>query len=91
MGKFLITYDLNSPGQKHKEFSELIVKLFPKHINYWETSYLIDTNLNAKEIMIHLKHLLDNNDCVLVSEVTGQFNGWFTDKERNEINSFFKS
>lgn len=68
MKNFIIDYDLNKDGQ---DYSKLISAI--KDFNYHElckSSWVIKSDLSAKEIRdILLKHI-DNNDNLFVAEIS---------------------
>ena len=60
MAVLLITYDLNSPGQKH---SKLLAKIKEYScVKLSESSYAIETNLSVQSVFDYLKPLIDSND-----------------------------
>lgn len=79
---FLITYDLNAPGQNYDKIIELIKgDLSLSYCAYWKSSFLIKSNFTAHEINDKLKPYYDRNDRVLVIEVSKNYSGWLTDDQ----------
>jgi hypothetical protein len=84
---FIITYDLNSPGQKYDE----VIKVIKNEISvswckYWESAFLFTSNLNPNQMLDKLKPYLDQGDKMIILEVTNNKNGWLTQKQWNWIN-----
>lgn len=68
--KYLVTYDLNTPG---KNYYSLINKI--KSYSYakvCESTWIIRSNSNAVQLRDELRHLLDSNDRLFVSKLTGE-------------------
>lgn len=72
---FLITYDLNQPGQKYNELYESIKKC-GAWAHYLDSTWLVDTSLTADGIYNQLKPTLDENDMILVIGLTRDYSGW---------------
>lgn len=84
---YLITYDLNSPGQKYDDVIEAIKSTSTNWCHYWDSSYLIKSNCQtAEEVFDKIKPHLDKNDRVLVIEVKNNKQGWLTEEQWNYIN-----
>lgn len=86
---YMITYDLNSPGQKYDDVINAIKEASTGvWCTYWKSSYLIKSNYQtAKEVFEKIKPHLDENDSVLVIEVKNNKQGWLTNKQWNYINN----
>ena len=65
MSVYLITYDLNAPGQKHAKVLEKI-KAYGTYAPLSESSYAIVTNNSATTVFNGFKPLIDENDHLLV-------------------------
>jgi hypothetical protein len=66
MPVYLVTYDLNSPGQKHAKVLEKI-KSFDRWARLSESSYAIVSSGSPKDIYEkNFMPLLDNNDTLYV-------------------------
>lgn len=65
MSVFLVTYDLNAPGQKHAKVLEKIKSFNWAKLS--ESSYAIESNSSPKEIFdTYFEPLLDGNDTLYV-------------------------
>jgi hypothetical protein len=64
----LVTYDLNSPGQKYQRLIQTI-----KSTGDWchclESTWLLRTSLTAEQVATHLRQQIDANDNLLVIAV----------------------
>ena len=87
---YMITYDLNSTGQRYNELISAIKKASNGcWCTFWKSSYLIQSPLSLSQITDRLKPYLDSNDRLLVIEVKRNYRGWLTDDERSYINDMF--
>ena len=87
---YMITYDLNSTGQRYNELINAIKKTANGcWCTFWKSSYLIQSPLSPSQITDRLKPYLDSNDRLLVIEVKRNYQGWLTDDERSYINDMF--
>lgn len=83
----MITYDLNSPGQKYDEIISLIKgEISISYCSYWKSSFLIKSNYSANEIFEKLKPHLDQGDKMIVIEVQNHKQGWLTKTQWKFIN-----
>ncbi|WP_456077926.1 hypothetical protein [Mogibacterium diversum] len=87
---YMITYDLNSTGQRYNELISAIKGASNGcWCTFWKSSYLIQSPLSPSQITDRLKPYLDSNDRLLVIEVKRNYQGWLTDDERSYINDMF--
>ena len=68
---YIIGYDLNKSGQDYDTLIEEI-----KKIGAWwhhlDSTFIVKSNLSAKEIRTNLKQYIDDNDELLVAVLTGE-------------------
>lgn len=85
---YMITYDLNNPGQNYEKLIEAIKKASNGiWCSFWKSSFLIQSNfITADEVLKKIKDYLDSNDRLIVIEVTNNYQGWLADEEWNYIN-----
>lgn len=85
---YMITYDLNSPGQNYDKVIEAIKDASNGvWCTFWKSSYLIKSNFkSADDVFAKIKPHLDGNDKVLVIEVKNNKQGWLTKEEWKYIN-----
>lgn len=87
---YMITYDLNSTGQRYNELISAIKEASNgRWCTYWKSSYLIQSPLSPSQIADRLKPYLDSNDRLIVIEVKRNYEGWLTDDEWSYINDMF--
>ena len=87
---YMITYDLNSAGQRYNELISAIKGASNgRWCTYWKSSYLIQGPLSPSKIADRLKPYLDSNDRLIVIEVKRNYEGWLTDDEWSYINDMF--
>lgn len=80
MPAVLITYDLNSPGQKYEGLHQAI-----KAQGAWwkdlESTWLVVTSRSPQEVFNALKPFIDGTDRAIVVDIAGQnYAGWLTDE-----------
>lgn len=75
MNTILISYDLNTPGQ---DYDKLIEKL-KSYGTYWhhlDSFWIIKTNQTYEQVRDIMETYLDNNDELLVIDITGDPAAW---------------
>ncbi|TLG72088.1 hypothetical protein [Culicoidibacter larvae] len=74
---YIITYDLNAPGQKYNEVIETIKTTLSTGVwcSFWKSSYVFRSNLTPTEMMSCLNPLLDSDDRVFICELNENYNG----------------
>ncbi|HEI8067660.1 TPA: hypothetical protein SLA09_000215 [Staphylococcus aureus] len=84
---YMLTYDLNSPGQKYEELINVIKKEISNgHCNYWKSSFLFRSSLSTSEMIEKLKPYLDSGDKLFVTEIVNNKQGWLTKEQWDFIN-----
>ncbi|MCP4360700.1 MAG: hypothetical protein GY796_22050 [Chloroflexi bacterium] len=83
---YSIHYDLKRPGQNYNDLYEAI-KSCGGWWHYLDSTWLVDTNLNANGIWDKLSPHVDKNDQVLVIGVTNDYQGWLSKDAWEWINS----
>lgn len=82
MASYLITYDLDKPGQDYSDVLKTI-----KNLGGWarlsESSYVVSCQLTVQQIYDRLKQYLDNNDQLYVIHVSNPWTG-FGPKDVND-------
>jgi len=68
-----LSYDLNKPEQDYKELIERLNKYQNKHI--MKSTWIIKTDEDANTIFQKVKPHLDQNDTLLISEITSNRQG----------------
>lgn len=76
---YIITYDLSKPEHEYSElFAE--IKSFESWWHFMESTWLIDVDINAKEICNKLEPHTKIGDYLLVIEAGNDVEGWLPDK-----------
>jgi hypothetical protein len=70
MGKYLVSYDLDKPGQDYSRLISEIERLGGVRVLYSE--WLLRSNANAEQLRDHLWAFIDSNDMLLVVTLTGE-------------------
>ncbi len=82
MAAYMITYDLNSSGQKYDKVIQAIKDSSTgAWCSYWKSSYLIKSSLTPNQISDNIKPHLDSNDHLIIIEVKNNYQGWLSDKQ----------
>ena len=80
MNKYLITYDLANKQIKSYENLYTALKSLGPWWHYLDSTWIIKTNINSKDIWNNLKdHINTNNDRILITKISdGDREGWLT-------------
>ena len=70
---YLITYDLNAPRQDYQTLFSAIEQISNGYTRCLKSVWLINTNLNADQIVHKLLNYIDENDGLFVAKVTSDF------------------
>jgi len=88
MAILLVTYDLNSPGQKYAKVHGYL-KSFT-HCKGMESVWLLDTTVSPGHVRDGLKTIVDNNDTIFVVKLNRSWSSlsyscgeWLNDGARN--------
>lgn len=68
MNTYVVTYDLDKPGQNYNSLKDAI-ELYPNWVKVTESCYCIQSYLKADEIAKDLKNKIDLNDKLFISEI----------------------
>lgn len=81
MKGYIISYDLNSPGQNYSGLHDAIkkFKVCDGYMKYLDSTYVVISQLSAKEIFDILYQYLDNSDRILIIEVIGHWHAQLPD------------
>lgn len=71
MKSYVISYDLNKPGQDYAKLYEAI-KSYGTWWRNLESTWIIKSNSIASQIRDYLKQFIDKNDKLLVVTLTGE-------------------
>ena len=82
---YLISYDLNRPGQGYARLYDGIKEL-GAWWHYLDSTWLVDTNLTSRQIFERLRSRIDANDRLLIIGVTRDYSGWLPGDAWNWIN-----
>ncbi len=76
---YSINYDLKKPGQDYEDLFQAIKGCGPWW-HYLDSTWLVDTSLDADGIWKRLKPAVDENDFFLIVGVTKDYSGWLPEK-----------
>lgn len=83
---YMISYDLNTPGQKYTKLKEKIESL-GTWCHYLESTYLLKTHLSVYEVQDALAPCFDSNDKMLVCQVIKPIAGLLTSDNWDWVHS----
>lgn len=75
MPAYLITYDLNSPGQKHQKLHSFITEHFP-YAKLSESSFAVKSKKSSEQVFDLVKGYIDSNDDLFVIQLTRPYSGY---------------
>lgn len=88
MAAYLITYDLNKPGQNYPKLYDVIKELGSYWCHPLESVWLVKSNLTVDEISNKILSVIDKtNDYLFVVEVNNHKQGWLTEDVWNHLNT----
>ncbi len=70
MNKYLVSYDLDKPGQDYHRLIKELERIGALKVLYSEWIYR--TTSSAKDVRDHLRQFIDGNDMLLVVGLTGE-------------------
>jgi len=82
---YVISYDLNSPGQKYQKIKEAIESC-GESIKPMESFWLLDSELTCSSISEKVRQAHDTNDRHLVMRLSSECQGWLTEDAWSWIN-----
>ena len=86
MAVYMVTYDLNNPGQRYDDVIQAIKEASTGvWCTYWESSYLIQSNLSVQQVFDRIAPHLDSNDKLLIIEVKENYQGWLENNQWEDI------
>lgn len=80
MKVYAICYDLNSPGQDYKPLHDAIKRVGSGWWRYLDSTWLVCTDMSARQISDILRAEMGGNDGLLVIRVTEEYAGWLPQK-----------
>ena len=82
MAVYMVTYDLNNPGQRYDDVIQAIKEASTGvWCTYWESSYFIQSNLSVQQVFDRIAPHLDSNDKLLIIEVKENYQGWLENNQ----------
>jgi hypothetical protein len=80
---YLISYDLNRPGQDYTDLIEAL-KRFPNWWHHLDSTWVVRSQQSAIDICRSLIRYLDDNDEILVASVQGDAAWWGFDQKGSD-------
>ncbi|AZP96129.1 hypothetical protein [Latilactobacillus curvatus] len=72
---YMISYDLNSPGQKYEKVKEVIVNFGGAYIKPQNSFWLVRNNLTPNEMNDRLMAVTDKTDRIFICELLPNYQG----------------
>ncbi len=84
----MLTYDLNSPGQKYDDVIKTIKDEISNGVwcTFWKSSYLLRSDLTTDQMLDKLKPFLDQGDKFFITEIVDNKQGWLETDQWKYIN-----
>lgn len=82
---YVISYDLNKEGQNYEGLYKAI-KECGAWWHYLDSTWLIGTSRNARQIYDVLKDKIDKNDTLLIMKAADDYAGWLSEDASAWIN-----
>jgi len=87
---YKISYALSEPGQKYDKLRKLIIGISNDLWVYpLDSTYIIKSDKTSKEIYNFLSSVLDNNDKILITEITKNYSGYLDKDTWTYIQNLF--
>lgn len=72
---YIISYDLNTPGQTYEKVKDLIINFGGAYIKLQASFWLVRNNLTPGEMQQKLNSVLDKNDELFICEAVSNYQG----------------
>lgn len=83
----MLTYDLNSPGQKYEKLRNVIMEeISNSYCTFWKSSFLFRSSLTPNVMIEKLQPYLDKDDTLFVTEIVNNKQGWLSKNQWDFIN-----
>ena len=81
MAAFMITYDLNNKGKNYEGVYKGIKESALAYCHYWDSTWLIKSNLSVQAITDKITPHLDKDDRLIAIEVKNNYQGWMSEEQ----------
>lgn len=85
MSLYMVSYDLNKPGQDYKKVTDKIESL-GSWCHYLDSTYLVKSYLNFETFQKEVTSVADSTDRFIIAKVDGTVGGWLSTDQWNWIN-----
>ncbi|MUV40611.1 hypothetical protein [Levilactobacillus brevis] len=72
---YIISYDLDEPGQKYEQVKKTIKSFGGSYIKIQKSVWLVRTSLSPDDMCNQLQHTMDKNDSLFVCELVHNYQG----------------
>lgn len=72
---FMISYDLNAPGQNYEKVKDVITNFGGAYIKLQKSFWLVRNDLTADEMARDILNVVDKNDSIFVCELNNDYQG----------------
>lgn len=72
---YMISYDLNTPGQKYEQIKDVIKGFNGAYIRLQNSFWLVRNDLTPDEMSERIRSVIDGNDELLICEVVNNYQG----------------
>lgn len=77
MSLYMVSYDLNNPGQDYKKVKDKIESL-GSWCHYLDSTYLVKSYLNFETFQNEVTSVADSNDRFIIAKIDGTVGGWLS-------------
>lgn len=88
MPVYIVTYDLNSPGQNYAGINNALESLRSDVFKLMESTWLVDSKNGSDWIHTYLAPYLDSNDVFLISRLA---NDWIASYPNQSVKDWLES
>ena len=89
MAVYIVSYDLNSPGQDYEALYDELKRPPAGWIPIMDSTWLIDSAESAQSLSDRIRQHLDENDWLFVAEITTNHQGWLPQVKWDWVDTAF--
>ena len=83
---YMISYDLNNPGQKYEDVKKIIIEFSSAYIRLQKSFWLVRTNSTPNSMAESLNNIMDSNDSLFICEINNNCQGLASEEDWKFIN-----
>lgn len=87
MATYVISYDLHKSENNRRKVEKSIEEI-GEYLKCLTTTYFVKTPLAQEDVLIAASKHLDDNDKMIIFELTEKISGWLKTEERERVLNF---